>query len=80
MSTADDLDRIKRYGYGKFWLNVAAYALTSLLAWLAISYIPIDTEGAERKGYYVAILAVAYLFGRFLNWFVLMVFKQDISK
>jgi len=80
VSTADDLERIKRYGHRRFWLNIAAYALTGILVWIAISFIPAEVVGAERRAYYAGILAGAYFFGLFINWLVLFVFKEDISK
>lgn len=80
MSADDDLERIKNYGHRRFWLNIAAYALTGLLAWLAINHIPNETDSAERKFYYAGIFVMFYFFGRFINWFVLFVFKEDISK
>jgi len=76
----DDLQRLKEYGYKKAALNVGAYAITGMLAVLALNYIPDEVDRTERWFYYLALIVAAFIWGHFVNWLFKIVFHEDISK
>lgn len=76
----DDIARLKRYGFRKAVLSVLGPAFWGAMALWAIKAIPDHVPGSERRFYYLAILAVAFVCGRFVKWVVKAVFHEDISK
>mgnify|MGYP006181966959 CR=1 FL=1 len=76
----DDLERLKKYGYKKAALNVVAYAITGVLAFLALNYIPDEVDRTERWLHYSVFFVAALIWGHFVNWLVKTVFQEDISK
>lgn len=76
----DDLQRLREYGYKKAALNVGAYAITGMLAVLALNYIPDEVDRTERWFYYSAFFVAALIWGYFVNWLAKAVFHEDISR